>query len=402
MDKTPRALRLQIGFFGRVNAGKSTLFNLFAGQENSITSPIGGTTTDAVEKMMEFRPFGQVQLIDCAGFGDDSTLGKERMRRAGAIIDRVDIAILVVRQGAWGDMESDFVSASQRRSLPLIVAVNRTKDEVAAVDFIPESARQKIAAIIPVCAVDQAERDNFLDDFRSAVKAVAPQDLMKEPPMLRHLVAKGGTVILIVPIDLQAPKGRLILPQVQAIRDALDGDLAVVVVKQNQYVPMLKKLSGNVDLVVCDSQVVDFMVENTPENIPCTTFSILLAAMKGDIYTLARGAEAIKSLQDGDRVVIAESCTHHATCEDIGRVKIPALIRRATGKNPVFEIFSGHDFPEKFDNCKLVIHCGGCMIPRREYLHHLDIALSQGIPVTNYGVAISACRGVLKRVLSAF
>ena len=294
-DTTPRPMRMQIGFFGRINAGKSTLFNLFAGQDCSITSPVAGTTTDAVEKMMEFRPFGQVQLIDCAGFGDETTLGVERMRRSRAVLDRVDIAILVVRQGKWGTPEADFIREAKQRKCAVIIAVNTMSGEKGNSDFIPREALDGAAACVILCAADGSSRDRVLDEFREILLFAAPDEALNDPPMLRQLVKRGGTVILLVPIDIQAPRGRLILPQVQAIRDALDGDLAAVVVKENQYLDMLEKLKGSIDLVVCDSQVVDFMVKNTPENIPCTTFSILLAAMKGDIHMLAQGAEKIFS-----------------------------------------------------------------------------------------------------------
>ncbi|MCQ2352401.1 MAG: [FeFe] hydrogenase H-cluster maturation GTPase HydF [Victivallaceae bacterium] len=401
MDGVPKSLRLQIALFGRANCGKSTLINKISGQDVSIVSPQPGTTTDVVEKTMELHPLGPAVFLDTAGFDDDSPLGALRIERTRKIFQRADVAILVTSPGIWGASEKEIVVAAKEHKIPIIVIINKCDEVPPSPDFSTLIRAEGISQIIPVSALYD-NRDAILSALKAALLEVVPDDFLQNPPLLRNFITPGSLVVLIVPIDIQAPRGRLILPQVQAIRDALDGDSAVIVVKESQYAETLKKLNVSPDLVVCDSQVVDFMVANTPPEIPCTTFSILLAAAKGDIAILASGAEKIDQLQDGDRILIAEACTHHATSDDIGRVKIPRLIRQKTGKNLAFDVFSGHDFPENLTDYALVIQCGGCMIGRREILSRLQTAQKYHVPITNYGMAISACRGVLPRVMSVF
>lgn len=388
MDSTPRALRLHIGFFGRTNAGKSTLFNLFSGQDVSLISPVPGTTTDPVEKAMELYPVGPVQLIDTAGFFDAGILGRARESRSRKVLERTDLALLVLRE--WGEVESEILAALKEAKIPTILVVNG-----AEVSDLPENL-----PVLRVNAADPGSRDRFLTEFKAAALPLLPEDFVTPPPVARQLVKPGDLVMLIVPIDIQAPRGRLILPQVQVIRDLLDGDSTCLVVKENRYAETLAKLKNLPDLVICDSQVVKFMIEQTPPEVPCTTFSILMAALKGDIAKLFAGAKKIFELKDGDQVLIAESCTHHATCEDIGRVKIPRLLARASGAKLKFTVVSGHDFPENLADFALIVHCGSCMFSRREFLARLARAELADVPITNYGMAISACTQVLDRVIA--
>ncbi len=392
MIDAPKSLRIHIGFFGRTNAGKSTLFNLVSGQDVSLVSPVPGTTTDPVEKAMELYPLGPVQLVDTAGFADASELGKSRIERSFKVLERTDLALLVVRE--WGAPETEILAALQAAKIPVIIAVNRVPGEVPPGNLPAE------LPVLQVQAGDPAARDGFLNAFKAAALPLLPEETLTPPPIIRQLVKPGSVVVMIVPIDIQAPRGRLILPQVQVLRDLLDGDGIGCVVKENRYAETLAKLAAPPDLVVCDSQAVKLMIETTPPEIPCTTFSILMAALKGDLATLVAGAKKIFELKDTDRVLISESCTHHPTCEDIGRVKIPRLLERASNAKLDFTVCAGHDFPADIADFALIVHCGGCMISRREFLVRSARAAAAGVPMTNYGMAISACTGVLDRVIA--
>ena len=402
MIGTPKSLRLQIAITGRVNAGKSSFLNLVSGQNVAVTSAQRGTTTDVVEKAQELIPLGPVLWLDTAGTDDDSALGAERGRRTRQAIDRADIMLLVTTPGIWGNAEEALLAAARERKLPVIPVVNRCDEGECTAEFISEITEKcSNPALTANSLGGTAERERVLAELKQALLAAAPEDFLEPPPMLADLLPKrGGLVVLLVPIDLQAPKGRLILPQVQALRDALDADARVMTVKEGQYAAALADFKTPPDLVVCDSQVVDFMVANTPESIPCTTFSILLSRLKGDIVRLAAGTNAIAALRPGDRVLMAEACTHHATHEDIGRVKIPRLLEKQAGGKLEFDFAGGRDFPEDLSPYKLIVHCGSCMLNRRETLRRLERA--GNVPITNYGMAISYCRGVLKRVLSPF
>ena len=402
MIGTPKSLRLQIAIVGRVNSGKSSFLNLVTGQNVAVTSSERGTTTDVVEKAQELIPLGPVLWLDTAGTDDDSALGAERGRRTMQAIDRADIMLLVTTPNIWGANEEALLNAARERNIPVIPVVNQCDREICRPEFLKTvEARCGIPALTADSLGGPAERDRVLQTLKQSLLAVAPEDFLTPPPLLGDLLpGRDGLVVMIVPIDLQAPKGRLILPQVQALRDGLDADAQVMVVKQTQYMKAMENFRTPPDLVVCDSQVVDFMVANTPADIPCTTFSILLSRLKGDIVKLAAGVKAIDSLEPGDRVLMAEACTHHATHEDIGRVKIPALLEKRAGGKLEFEFSGGRDFPEDLSPFKLIVHCGSCMLNRRETLRRIERAGS--VPVTNYGMAISHCRGVLRRVLSPF
>lgn len=390
MEKTPKSLRLQIALMGRVNSGKSSFLNLISGQNVAITSHIAGTTTDVVEKNQELLPVGPVTWLDTAGFGDETALSPQRLAKTNAVFERADVILLVFDGNLFGQPEQYIMEEAKRRNLPLIKIFN--KSDLACIND------QGIC----VNSLDISSRDNILSQLKTQLLKVCPDDFINTPPLLGDLAPAHSSVVMIVPIDFEAPKGRLIMPQVQAIRDCLDNEQIVTVVKDNDYAKALENFKNPPALVICDSQVVDKMVEQTPASIKCTTFSILFARLKGDINNFVKGAAAISHLQDGDKVLIAEACTHHAVEDDIGKVKIPNLLKNKTGKNLDIHFTAGHDFPSDLAEYKLVIHCGGCMFNRKEILSRLNNCDNLKVPVTNYGVCISELKGVLERVLEPF
>lgn len=398
MLTTSRSLRLQIAFFGRTNVGKSTLVNALSGQNVSITSPVAGTTTDAVEKAMEFAPIGPVNFIDTAGLDDNSILGSERIKRTNRLFARADIAVLVTSPGVWSETEEKIVETAKAHKTNLIIAVNRC-DTAQITDGFRKQLQQYTPLVIECSAINAELREKLVNDFRAALLAKLPDSFLTPPPLLGDLLKPGDLAVLVVPIDLQAPKGRLIMPQVQSIRDILDHDAITVAVKEDRYPELVKKLVPRPALTVCDSQVVKQVIAATPQDIPCTTFSILFSRLKGDIAAFMQGCSAIKNLEDGDRVLIAEACTHHPTCEDIGRVKLPMMLKKVTGKDLQFCFAPGRDYPEDISCFKLIIHCGSCMLNRQETLWRIKCAGEAGVPITNYGMAISYCQGVLEKVL---
>lgn len=401
MRSTPKSLRLQIALVGRTNVGKSSFLNFVAGQNVAITSDIPGTTTDVVEKPMELLPVGPVLFLDTGGLDDRTILGEERLQRARKALERADVIVLVTEPDVWDEHEDWVVSEAQRLNVPLLVVVNKTDIRAPSAEFLARcQAHQKN---IILCATTEADtRDSVLSTFKEALLRVCPDDFVKPPPLLGDLIPCNGRVVLIVPIDIEAPKGRLILPQVQAIRDVLDHDGAACVVKEHQYSDLLRDLCRPPDLVVCDSQVVHRMVAETPRHVPCTTFSILFSRNKGDLVRQAAHTAAIARLRHGDRVLIAESCSHHPLEDDIGRVKIPRWLREKTGRNLHIESCAGRDFPEDLSGYALIVHCGSCMLTRREMLRRLEHAGRWGVPITNYGLCIAYLQGVLERVLEPF
>ena len=391
MQSTPKSLRLQIAIFGRVNAGKSSLLNLVTGQKTSITSDIAGTTTDVVEKAQELLPLGPVLWLDTAGFGDSTKLSEQRLEKTIKALDRADIAILVCEGDIIGDEEKQIIALAAQHKIPLIKVYNKAdKYNITATDGII------------INAMDRNSRDKVLNELKAALIKVCPEDFINSRPLLGDLAPAHSTVVMIIPIDYEAPKGRLIMPQVQAIRDCLDHNQNVLVVKENDYQTVLQNFKNPPALVICDSQVVDKMVAETPADIKCTTFSILMARFKGDLQKMVKGAEMINKLQDGDKILIAESCTHHAVEDDIGRVKIPNWLKKKTGKNLQIDYVSGCDFAANLQDYKLVIQCGGCAINRKEILSRIYKCEQAGVAITNYGVCISKLKGVLPRVLEPF
>ena len=401
MQTTPKSLRVHIGIFGRTNVGKSSFLNMIAGQDVAITSPVPGTTTDIVEKSMELLPIGPVVFLDTAGVDDTSQLAELRLKRTAAAFDRAEAVVLVTEPQVWDSFEIHIAKEASDRKLPLIVIINKTDTVPVETSFIGQ-INPFSKNIIQCSSIDTFNRNRTVSEFKSLLMEALPEERLAEPSLIGDLVPPGGIAVLIVPIDLQAPKGRLILPQVQTIRDALDSDAMSLVVKEREYTQVYSLLAKKPDLVICDSQIVMKMVADTPDDIPCTTFSILFSRYKGDLCEEVRGAAIIDSLVDGDRVLIAEACSHHAAEDDIGRVKIPRWLRQYTGVNLHIDVTAGRDYPDNLSEYKLVIHCGACMLTRKEKLVRLQKAKQAGVAITNYGIAISLLQGVLKRVLTPF
>lgn len=394
MTETPKSLRLTIALVGRANVGKSTLLNRIAGQDVAIVSPQAGTTTDVVEKTMELLPFGPILWLDTGGWDDPTALGPARRARTEQAIARADLVLGVVADNGQPP-DSDLLSLARETRKPLLIVVTQTDRRAPSEAFL-EALRATGAATL----VASPDRDAFLNALKPALARLLPRNAKSAPAPLDGIVPPGGTVLQIIPIDSQAPKGRIILPQVNVLRNALDNDFLSVVVTERRIREAAERLRP--DLAVCDSQVVRNMVAELPTDVPCTTYSILMARLKGDLPALAKGARAIRSLRDGDTVLIAEACTHHAADEDIGRVKIPTWIRERTGKDLTFEVASGKDFPKDLSRYALIIHCGGCMINRAFMCWRIDQAQTAQVPITNYGVAIAETQGVLDRVLAPF
>ena len=401
MQTTPKSLRLTLAILGRTNVGKSSLLNYIAGQDVAITAPLPGTTTDVVEKPMELPPLGPVLFLDTAGLDDTSTLGELRMARTAKAFDRADLALLLLEPNVLGPTEKALLARAAERKLPVMAVVGKC-DLAAPTDAWLDEIRKLTPQVLTVSTLNAPAREAFQAAFSRALLTLCPDDFMQPPPLIGDLVKPGGLVVLVVPIDLQAPKGRLILPQVQTIRDALDNDAAALVVKERELAHMLQQFTHPPDLVICDSQAVQKVVADTPEAVPCTTFSILFARMKGDLQRLAEGAGAVDRLRSGDAVLIAESCSHHALEDDIGRIKIPRWLRQYTGAALQVDTCAGRDFPEDLSKYKLVVQCGGCMVTRREVLSRIQQAQVAGVQITNYGLCIAQTQGVLRRVLSPF
>lgn len=391
MQKTPKSLRLHIALFGRTNVGKSSFLNLVAGQDVSIVSEQAGTTTDVVEKPMELLPIGPVVFLDTAGIDDTTALGEKRIDRTERVFDRADVILLLHEGSETTEFEKGVAEKAEEKKIPVIKIANKS-------DLSDLSDWSDLTCN----STDLASRDKVLAALKAELLRVCPDEFIKPPPLMGDLVKPGGLAMLVVPIDLQAPKGRLILPQVQTIRDALDNDAATLVCKEREYAHMLSMLNQRPDVAICDSQMVLKMVADTPTEIPCTTFSILFARLKGDLRKFAMGAAAIDRLEPGDKVLIAESCSHHALEDDIGRVKIPRWLRQYVGVDVEIDVFSGRDFPDNLADYKLAVQCGGCMQNRREVLSRIEKCESAGVPITNYGLCIAQTQGVLKRVLSPF
>lgn len=409
MISTPKSLRLQIGIFGRTNVGKSSFLNFIAGQDVAITSPVAGTTTDVVEKSMELLPVGPVVFLDTAGLDDVSVLSELRLKKTAKIFDRADVITLITEADSWTEYERKTVSEAAARKIPLIIVINKADLKSPGAAFTDKML--KITPRVMSCSslnfkqtiADKGNtRDASVDKYKRFLLETCPEDFLKPPMLMGDLVPKGGIAVLIMPIDKEAPKGRLILPQVQTIRDVLDNDGMSLVVKETEYLASLKGLTKQPDIVVCDSQVVQRMVKETPPSVKCTTFSIIFIRYKGDLSEMARGAAAIDTLKPGDKVLIAEACSHHAIEDDIGRVKIPRWLKQYAGGALDINVSSGRDYPEDLAKYKLIIHCGSCMITRREMLTRIEKAKEAGVPITNYGFAISRSQGVLERVLSPF
>lgn len=386
LNNTPSGNRIHIGFFGKRNAGKSSLVNAIAGQELAVVSEVKGTTTDPVYKAMELLPLGPVMLIDTPGFDDEGVLGEERVRRTKQVLNKTDIAVLVVdgTKGMTVD-DQEMLKLFRDRELPCLVVYTKLDENPELADGTGEN-EMAVSALTKTGIYELKERISGLikvedSRFRIVGDLLHPMDI----------------VVLVIPIDSAAPKGRLILPQQQVIRDILEAGAVSVVVKDTELKQTLEGLGTRPYMVITDSQAFKQVAADTPEDIYLTSFSILMARWKGFLDTAVRGAYVLESVEDGDKILIAEGCTHHRQCEDIGTVKLPDWIRKFTGKAPEFDFCSGTEFPEDLSGYKLVIHCGGCMLNEREMRFRMNCALSQQIPFTNYGTAIACMNGILDR-----
>lgn len=395
--KTLKSMRLHIGIFGKTNVGKSSLLNRITNQDVSIVSNIAGTTTDVVEKTMELLPIGPVNFLDTAGINDSTALSSERIEKTMKIINRTDVAIVVCDYNGIDDYERNLIEKFNELKIPFMIFINKT-DEKYPSDSIIEDLKNYTKHIL----LSSVKTDDLIVfKIKELLVKLLPEDFVNSPKIVGDLIPQGSTVILVIPIDKEAPKGRIILPQVQTLRDLLDNNCVSVVVKESELKSSIDNLKIAPSLVVTDSQAFKNVSEIVPENIPLTSFSILFARLKGDLNTFSQGTKSIEKLQDGDRVLILESCTHHAIEDDIGRVKIPNLLRKKTGKNLIIDNIAGHDFPD-ISKYKLIIHCGACMTNRREVLSRILLASENNVPITNYGICISYCLGILPRALKIF
>lgn len=401
MKDTPKSLRLQIGLFGRTNVGKSSFLNMVAGQDVAITSVVPGTTTDVVEKTMELLPVGPVVFLDTAGIDDVSELSSERIRKTKKIFDRADVAVLIVEPEVWSEYEEDMVRELSAKKIPVIIAVNKIDAKKPSDGFI-EKVKTKSAEIIQCSSTDKDHRDKNVSLLKESLIRLAPDNFLNPKAIIGDIVPEGALAFLIIPIDFEAPKGRIILPQVQVIRDLLDFNGASLVAKESEYKAMLGKLKTQPDIVVCDSQVADKMVADTPDGVKCTTFSILFSRYKGDLEESVKGVFALDTISKDDKILIAEACSHHPIEGDIGRIKMPKWMEKYLGFMPKIDVSCGRDYPDNLSEYKLVIHCGACMITRREMLSRIEKCRAAGVAMTNYGVCISYMFGVLDRVLEPF
>ncbi len=395
--KTLKSMRLHIGIFGKTNVGKSSLLNRITSQDVSIVSEFAGTTTDVVEKSMELLPIGPVNFLDTAGINDETALAAERIEKTMKILNRVDIGVIVCDYTGIDEYEKSLINKFNELRIPFLILVNKTD-----IKQIEESVLEIIKNYSEYVLITSAKEDkDLIFKFKEMLVKMLPDDFVNSPKIVGDLVKENSTVILVIPIDKEAPKGRIILPQVQVLRDLLDNNCLSYVVKETELKRALDNLKYPPSLVVTDSQAFKHVAEIVPEDIYLTSFSILFARLKGDLDIFVKGAEAIENLKDGDRVLILESCTHHAIDDDIGRVKIPRLLQQKTGKNLLIDNIAGHDFPD-ISKYSLVIHCGACMTNRREILSRIIIANQKHIPITNYGVVISYCLGILPRAVKIF
>ncbi len=395
--KSLKSMRLHIGIFGKMNAGKSSFLNRITNQEVSIVSNIAGTTTDVVEKSMELLPAGPVTFLDTAGIDDSTELGTERIKKTMSILNRTDIAVLICDYNGIDTFEENLIEKFKELNIPYCIIINKTDIKPVSGEMLEKI--KKFTDNILVASILKDE--NFVFNFKKTLVKLLPEDFINSPEIITDLVPPKSTVILVIPIDKEAPKGRIILPQVRTLRELLDNNCICIAVKESELKQALENLKTAPSLVITDSQAFKQVSQIVPQEIPLTSFSILFARLKGDLKVFLNGVKTIDNLKDGDKVLILESCTHHPIEDDIGRVKIPNLIKQKTGKNILFDNISGHDFPD-ISNYKLIIHCGACMTNRKEVLSRILIANNMNIPITNYGLVISYCLGILPRATEIF
>ncbi|MBQ1237918.1 MAG: [Oscillospiraceae bacterium] len=389
MNAVPSANRIHIGFFGMRNAGKSSVVNAVTGQELSIVSDTKGTTTDPVQKAMELLPMGPVLIIDTPGFDDEGQLGQLRVRKTRQVLNKTDVAVLVV-DAAVGmtDLDRELLVLIKEKNIPHLLVYNKS-------DLVAEEKAEDGAIFV------SAATGKNIHELKERIAALG-KSAEEEKRIVGDLIGENDLIVLVTPIDEAAPKGRIILPQQQTIRDILDSNAMCVVTKETQLTETLQSLGKKPRMVITDSQVFGKVSADTPADIPLTSFSILMARYKGFLESAVKGVAAIESLQEGDTILIAEGCTHHRQCNDIGSVKIPRWLRNHVGQNVNIELSSGADFPEDLSRYKVIIHCGGCMLPAREVMYRLKCAEDQGVPMTNYGIAIAYMQGILRRSVDIF
>ena len=392
LNATPSSERVHIGIFGKRNAGKSSLINAITGQNLAIVSEAKGTTTDPVYKAMELLPMGPVMIIDTPGIDDEGVLGNLRIQKAYQVLNKTDIALVII-DAAVGPSAEDLrlIKRINAKKIPLLIVINKCE----TINEDKKTAYQALLSNGKLLFVSAEQKLNIFE-LKEAIAQTVPADENKAQ-IVADLLSPSDFVVLVVPIDSAAPKGRLILPQQQTIRDILEADAAAIVVKENELTNTLQNLGKRPKLVITDSQVFKKVAAETPADILLTSFSILFARYKGNLQTSVQGVTALESLEDGDKILIGEGCTHHRQCDDIGTVKLPRWIKEYTGKNPEFIFTSGTEFPLDLSPYKMIIHCGACMLNEREMQYRIKCAADQNIPFTNYGITIAYINGILKR-----
>lgn len=397
LNATPSSERVHIGIFGKRNAGKSSLINAITGQNLAIVSEAKGTTTDPVYKAMELLPMGPVMIIDTPGIDDEGVLGSLRIQKAYQVLNKTDIALVII-DAAVGPSAEDLrlIKRINAKKIPLLIVINKC-------ETINEDKKTAYQALLPngKLLFVSAEQKLNIFELKEAIAQTVPADENKAQ-IVADLLSPSDFVVLVVPIDSAAPKGRLILPQQQTIRDILEADAAAIVVKENELTNTLQNLGKPPKLVITDSQVFKKVAAETPADILLTSFSILFARYKGNLQTAVQGVTALENLEDGDKILVGEGCTHHRQCDDIGTVKLPRWIKEYTGKNPEFIFTSGTEFPLDLSPYKMIIHCGACMLNEREMQYRIKCAADQNIPFTNYGITIAYINGILKRTVEPF
>jgi [FeFe] hydrogenase H-cluster maturation GTPase HydF len=397
MQGTPKGMKVHIGIFGKRNVGKSSILNALVDQNISIVSETAGTTTDPVEKSMELLPLGPVLFVDTAGIDDEGTLGLQRVEKTKKIIDRIDLSIIVCDSRGIDEFESSLIEEFETRKTPYFLVVNKIDETEKPFTHSPIHPFTSNNIIYT-----SALQNKGIDDLKEAIIKNVPDEFFSENSIASDLIPAGEIAVLVVPIDLEAPKGRLILPQVQTIRDLLDNDSIVMVTKERELRKTLDNLKTPPALVITDSQAFLKVSADVPRNIKLTSFSILFARFKGELNEFVKGTLAIENLKSGDKVLICESCTHHAIGDDIGRVKIPRWITQYTGKKLEFVHYAGHDFPPNLKDYAIIIHCGACMTNRREILSRILKSKQANVPITNYGLTIAYSLGIFERALEPF
>ena len=388
-----------IGIYGRRNNGKSSLINRLAGQDIAIVSNYAGTTTDPVKKSFEITGFGPVILMDTAGIDDEGDLGTKRIDKTLATIKTVDLAILVITHNTFGDFEKKLIEEFKNTDTPFFIVHNKSD-----LQSLAENTRTKIIAQTQSDIIEfETIQAQNIEKIIKKIKTTIPESAYTNPSLVGDLLSYGDIVLLITPIDIEAPAGRLILPQVQAIRDILDNDAVAIVLKEREVDSFLRKTGITPALAITDSQIFNKADASVPKNVPLTSFSIMLAKFKGDFENYLKGTPKIADLQDGDRVLMLESCTHHVSCDDIGRVKIPRWLTNFTGKKLEYDVVAGLDkLPRDITEYSLVVQCGGCVITRKQLINRLRPAIDAGVPVTNYGMAIAYVQGIYQRAIEPF